>query len=186
MFIRSERLFLRPAFSEDWREIHAGLCDEAVVRMLATVPWPYGESDARAFAARGPGHPLLPQCLITLPGMRGAPVIGGIGLERRADGVELGYWLARRHWGQGFATEAGQALLASAQAVGHRRIHAAHALENAASARVLHKLGFRATGEIRVRNSAGRGGAAVATRRHVLDLGEGAGADPEPRMPAAA
>jgi RimJ/RimL family protein N-acetyltransferase len=186
MFIRSERLFLRPAFPEDWKEIHAGLCDEGVVRMLATVPWPYRESDAREFAAQGPRDVLLPQCLITLPDMRGAPVIGGIGLDRRADGVELGYWLARHHWGQGFATEAGQALLASARAVGHRRIHAAHALENAASARVLHKLGFRATGEIRIRNSAGRGGAAVATRRYVLDLGEAVGSDPEPQMPAAA
>ena len=185
MFIRSERLFLRPAFPEDWKEIHAGLCDESVVRMLATVPWPYRESDAREFAARPQSDVLLPRCLITLPEERGAPVVGGIGLERRTDGIELGYWLARHQWGRGFATEAGRALLASAQAVGHRRIHAAHALDNAASARVLHKLGFRATGEIRIRTSAGRGGAGVATRRYVLELGDAAG-DPEPLMPAAA
>lgn len=185
MFIRSERLFLRPAFPEDWKEIHAGICDESVVRMLASAPWPYREDDARAFVAR-PQHPLLPHCLITLPGDAGAPIIGAIGLERRQDGVELGYWLARRHWGRGYATEAGRALLASGRAVGHRLVHAAHALDNPASGRVLEKLGFRTTGEIRVRDSAGRGGAAIATRRYLLDLGQAAGSDPEPQMPAAA
>ncbi|MDD3798992.1 MAG: GNAT family N-acetyltransferase [Novosphingobium sp.] len=184
MFIRSERLFLRPAFAEDWREIHAGICDEAVVRMLLSAPWPYRESDARAFAAL-PSEPLLPRCVITLPGADGAPVIGCIGLDRRADGVELGYWLARKHWGRGFATEAGRAMLASARAVGHRRVHAGHALDNEASARVLEKLGFRPTGEVRFQYSTGRG-AAMATRRLVLDLDEAARNDPEPEMSAAA
>lgn len=185
MFIRSQRLFLRPAFAEDWQDIYTGINDEGIVRMLASAPWPYREQDARNFVAR-PHTPLLPQCVITLPDAPGAPVIGGIGLDHRADGVEMGYWLARDHWGQGYATEAGAALLNSAAAVGHRQVHAAHALENRASGRVLEKLGFRATGEIRVRTSAGRGGAAVATRRYVLALGDEAGSDPEPGMPQAA
>lgn len=185
MFIRSERLFLRPAFSEDWREIYTGINDEGVVRMLASAPWPYSEQDAHTFVART-HSPMLPQCVITIPDAPGAPIIGGIGLDRRADGVELGYWLGRPHWGQGYATEAGLALLNSAAAVGHRRVHAAHAFDNRASARVLHKLGFRSTGEIRMRNSAGRSGAAVATRRYVLNLGNALGSDPEPEMPAAA
>ena len=185
MFIRSQRLFLRPAFPEDWQAIYTGINDEGIVRMLASVPWPYSEQDARDFAARAQ-NPLLPQCVITVPGAAGAPVIGGIGLQQSANGVELGYWLARAAWGRGYATEAGRALLASAAAIGHRRIHAAHALDNPASARVLRKLGFKATGEICIRKSAGRGGAGVATRCHVLDLGDVAGSDPEPRMPAAA
>ena len=185
MFIRSQRLFLRPAFAEDWQDIYTGINDEGIVRMLASAPWPYREQDARNFVAR-PHTPLLPQCVITLPELPGAPVIGGIGLDRRADGVEIGYWLARDHWGQGYATEAGAALLNSAAAVGHRRIHAAHALDNGASARVLEKLGFRATGEIRARSSAGRGGATVATRRYTLTLSDAVESDPEPEMPQAA
>lgn len=185
MFIRSQRLFLRPAFPEDWHAIYTGINDEGVVRMLASAPWPYREQDARAFVAR-PQHPLLPTCVITLPGKDGAPIVGTIGLEHRANGIELGYWLGRQHWGQGYATEAGRALLDSAAAVGHRRVHAAHALENRASARVLQKLGFKPTGEIRARASAGRGGVTVATRRYVLELGDMAGSDPEPLVPAAA
>lgn len=185
MFIRSQRLFLRPAFTEDWQDIYAGINDESIVRMLASAPWPYHERDARNFVAR-PQTPLLPQCVITLPEAPGAPIIGGIGLDHRSGGVEMGYWLARDYWGQGYATEAGAALLASAAAVGHRRVFAAHALDNPASGRVLEKLGFRRTGEIRIRTSAGRGGAAVATRRYILELGDVAGSDPEPEMPRAA
>ena len=35
MFIRSQRLFLRPAFPEDWQAIYTGINDEGIVRMLA-------------------------------------------------------------------------------------------------------------------------------------------------------
>ncbi|OCC24965.1 hypothetical protein MB02_05860 [Croceicoccus estronivorus] len=184
MFIRSERLFLRPAFPEDWQEIHSGICDESVTRMLTGVPWPYGENDAREYASR-PQNTLFPHCLITLPETLGAPVIGCIGLDKRTAGIELGYWIARKHWGRGYATEAGQALMAAARALGHRRIHAGHAMDNNASARVLEKLGFRPTGEVRARSCAARR-STVAVRCHVLELGEATGNNPEPRMPAAA
>lgn len=185
MFIRSERLFLRPPFAEDWQEVHAAICDKAVVDMLAQVPWPYCESDARTFVAR-PRDPLLPVCLITLPEFAGAPVIGCIGLDRRADGVELGYWIARSHWGRGYATEAGRALLASAKVLGHRRIKAGHALDNAASRRVLEKLGFRPTGEIRVQASMARQGEAMKSRRYVLGPGVPADNDCDRSISAAA
>jgi RimJ/RimL family protein N-acetyltransferase len=52
MFIRSERLFLRPGWPEDWAELFDLIDDEAVVRHLARAPWPYRAEDARAFAAR--------------------------------------------------------------------------------------------------------------------------------------
>ena len=41
----------------------------------------------------------------------GAPrIVGSCGLGRRPSGaVELGYWIARAHWGRGFALEAGLA-----------------------------------------------------------------------------
>ena len=47
MFIRSERLFLRPGWPEDWQELEPLIADEKVVRNLA--PWPYTGEDARRF-----------------------------------------------------------------------------------------------------------------------------------------
>ena len=60
MFIRSERLFLRPGWPEDWAELLTAINDESIVRNLATVPWPYTMDDAIAFARR-PQEKLLPR-----------------------------------------------------------------------------------------------------------------------------
>ena len=50
MFMRSERLFLRPGWPEDWEELLSRIQDEAVVMNLAKAPWPYTAEDARWFA----------------------------------------------------------------------------------------------------------------------------------------
>ena len=161
MFFRSERLFLRPAWPEDAAAIHAAIADEAIVRNLAHVPWPYTEADARWFASQ-PQEARLPHCLITRPCASGAEVIGCVGLAQEQGEIALGYWIARKHWGQGYATEAGRAMLTLARGIGHRRIVARHFLDNPASGRVLRRLGFRPTAEHSVALSAARGGGAVS------------------------
>jgi len=161
MFIRSERLFLRPAWPDDCKDLFAAIADEAIVRNLARAPWPYGPDDARAFVSQ-PRPRLLPGFVITRPGACGAELIGGIGLHQDAGQVELGYWIARRHWGRGYATEAVHAMLRLAEVLGHRRIGAFHFADNPASGKVLLKAGFRPTGDNRPRFSAGRGELAPA------------------------
>ena len=66
MFIRSERLFLRPAWPEDWQELFSRIADEAVVRNLARAPWPYTTEDARWFASQ-PQDQRCPHFFVTLP-----------------------------------------------------------------------------------------------------------------------
>jgi RimJ/RimL family protein N-acetyltransferase len=88
--------------------------------------------------------------------------VGTAGLGRRPDGaVELGYWIARPYWGLGYATEAARAVLDIARhSLRLNRLVAGHFVDNPASGRVLEKIGFRPTGEIVQRHSAGRGSAA--------------------------
>ena len=58
--------------------------------------------------------------------------------------LEVGYLLARRCWGQGYATEALRAVVAAAFAeLGVERVVAATAVENTRSARVLERAGLR-------------------------------------------
>ncbi len=112
MFIRSERLFLRPGWPEDWQELLGRIDDESVARNLAQVPWPYTAEDARQFASQ-PQDPRCPHFLITLPtSAKPAEILGCIGLARIEGQVELGYWITREHWGQGYATEAARACCA--------------------------------------------------------------------------
>jgi len=157
MFARTKRLLLRPGFAEDAEALARAIGDETIVRNLATAPWPYGEAEAAAFLAR-PHDPALPSCLI-FERTRGAPLlVGACGLGRRPSGaVEMGYWVARVHWGRGIATEAGQAVIAMARALRLPKLEASVFLDNPASARVLEKLGYRATGLTAPRHSCARG-----------------------------
>lgn len=169
MFYRSERLFLRPPFPEDSGAICRGIGDAGVAAMLSRAPWPYRMADAEQFCA-SEGPAMAPRFLITLPDSLGAPVIGGIGIHAEGDEVELGYWIARNHWSQGYASEAGRAVLEIARTIGHSRIVAGHFLDNPASGRVLRKLGFAETGEIRPTYCRARGGELVLARRYAIDL----------------
>ncbi|CAH0497485.1 GNAT family N-acetyltransferase [Novosphingobium sp. CECT 9465] len=175
MFIRSERLFLRPGWPEDWAELHALIDDEAIVCNLTRVPWPYGPDEARSFAASAQGT-RHPHFFVTIPGATGARLVGSAGLVDDDGETAIGYWIARQHWNKGYATEAVRALLALAATLGHRRIVAWHFADNAASARVLAKTGFRPTGEMRLARSAARR-VAAPTIMHTIELREPAGCD---------
>lgn len=157
MFARTPRLLLRPGFPEDAPALAAAIADEAIVRNLSAVPWPYRMRDAEAFLA-SPRDPVLPTLLV-FERTGGAPQLAGAcGLGRRESGaVEMGYWIARDHWGRGIATEAATALIAIARAIGLRRLEASHFIDNPASARVLDKLGFESTGLIAPRMNCARG-----------------------------
>ncbi len=169
MFIRTERLFLRPGWPEDWEELLAGIGDEVVVRNLAKAPWPYTVADARWFAAR-PQDPRCPHFFITVPtSAEPAQIIGSVGLGVNDGEIDLGYWIARDHWGRGYATEAARAVLRLAAMLGHRRIGAGHFTDNPASGRVLAKVGFVPTGEVRPRFSLARGSEVPAVI-HALTL----------------
>jgi len=176
MFIRSERLFLRPGWPEDWPELLARIADEAVVKNLAKAPWPYTEGDARSFAQK-PQDPRCPHFFVTLPTSAApAELIGCVGLASHGEEVELGYWFGREHWGRGYATEAARAVLRLARTLGHRRIVAKHFTDNSASGRVLAKLGFRPNGEIRPSYSLARGSEAPA-QVHSVEFGASSDCD---------
>ena len=162
MFARTARLLLRPGWAEDAPALAAAIADEAIVRNLATAPWPYGLREAEAFLA-SPKDPALPTFLLFARTNAAPELVGACGLGRRPSGaVELGYWIARAHWGKGFATEAGHQLLEIARTLGFMQLEGSHFLDNPASGRVLEKLGFAPTGVMASRMSCARGGEAVA------------------------
>ena len=171
MFARTNRLLLRPGFPEDAPALAAAIADQAIVRNLATAPWPYGIRDAEAFLA-APRDPVLPSFLIT-ERTHGAPrLVGACGLGRRPSGaVELGYWIARAHWGRGIATEACQALIDIARTLRLASLEGSHFVDNPASGRVLEKLGFEPTGIVAPRLSCARG-EQVPSRLYRLRLAE--------------
>ena len=157
MFARTPRLLLRPGFAEDAPALASAIAHEGIVRHLASAPWPYRMRDAEAYLA-APRDPILPSLLI-FERTGGAPLlVGACGLGRRPSGaVELGYWIARDHWGRGLATEASRALIDIARTLKLKWLEGSHFTDNPASGRVLEKLGFEASGIIAPRFSCARG-----------------------------
>jgi GNAT superfamily N-acetyltransferase len=144
MFIRSERLFLRPAWPEERAELHN------LLTCAALVPAPMVQPSR---------HPLF---VVTVPGADGAELVGLTGLIDNGDETELAVWIAPDYRNRGFATEAARATLSIAGTVGHCRLIAHHFADSPATARMLNTLGFVPTGHMRLQHSALRGGAAPA------------------------
>lgn len=144
MFARTRRLTLRPGWPEDAATLTEAIAHEAVAIRLARLPWPYEIGDAEAFLAT----PRLAEDASFLILSHASPtprIVGGISLAALGGGSgELGYWLTPSAWGRGYATEAARVVIEMARhALPVRRIEASHHLDNAASHRVLVKLGFR-------------------------------------------
>ena len=146
--VESARLVLRPLVEGDLDDLIAEVNDLAVARMLAKVPYPYTRRDGEAFLAASRRYGGIDFALAVTYENR---VVGGIGLSAVRSQGEFGYWLGRRHWGKGFATEAGHAFLAHVfDAFDLKLIRSGVFADNPASLRVQEKLGFAESGRRRV------------------------------------
>lgn len=156
MFVRTERLFLRPGWPEDLDDLIEAFNDELIQRTVAVSALPRTRDSVRAYLER-PRDPRLPHFFMYLRDARGAKLVGGIGLGKFGDDVEVGYWIASGYRGRGYALEALRAVVDQARALGHRRLIAKHFVDSNASARVLEAAGFSDTGAEQLRYSAARG-----------------------------
>ena len=174
--LTTERLVLRLPDAADGDALHRLVNDWGIVRMLTRLPFPYPRAltdewiaSARAQAAEGTAHHFVV--------LREGAVVGCVGFRIEGRTGDLGYWVGRRHWRQGIAGEAvGKVARWALAELEIDRITASVATDNAGSARVLERIGFRRVGDGRERFEA-RGGDAPVWRfeaRHD-DLWRGSG-----------
>jgi [ribosomal protein S5]-alanine N-acetyltransferase len=148
--VETPRLVLRALRPADAPLIARYVDDPGVARMLAIVPWPYGERDARAFIAGTLASNAAGRGLGVAVAERTSPdsMIGVVSFAGNLQKVEIGWWFGRPFWGRGFATEAVAALLRIAFVDPRlERIIAGAFHDNPASLKVQEKLGFIRTGE---------------------------------------
>lgn len=143
---------IRPWLMSDAAALARALSDERVLASLRDgLPYPYTEADARDFisAMLRSGDRC---CAFAITD--GGECVGGISVTRgenihRRTG-ELGYYVARSHWGRGLATDAVRGICAHVfAATDILRIYAEPFADNAASCRVLEKAGFTLEGTMR-------------------------------------
>ena len=141
----TERLYLRPLAGTDAAAIIAICGHWEVARRLSRVPYPYGHSDFRCFLEQV--VVMEPTWAIVLKDTNELAGVIGLAPHRDGQSAELGYYLGRAHWGQGLATEAGQAVVRlGTEDIGYPRLTSGYHADNPASGRVLAKLGFKPIG----------------------------------------
>ena len=150
--LRAPRLVLRPLALADAPRIAEFVGDLDVARMLARVPHPYRQADAEAWIASQATPEGSAKEAVFAAALDGA-LVGACShiFGKTAGSAEIGYWVGRPYWGQGYATEMTAALLRhgfAARGLGVTTV--SHMIDNPASAAVIAKLGFRRTGRRRI------------------------------------
>lgn len=149
--IETERLLLRPFRASDWAPYAAMCADAEVMRYLGTGTTLSREDAWRAIAGMLGHWQLRGYGMWALESRESGALVGRAGFLDPPGwpGFELGWVLAREHWGHGYATEAARAALACAFDT-LRRERVIHLIrpDNAASIRVAERLGARAAGEV--------------------------------------
>jgi RimJ/RimL family protein N-acetyltransferase len=141
--IKTERLVLRPLRPSDAGPITLHCSDKRVARMTTSIPHPFPPGAAEAYIEGTlSGRRNEEVWAIDATPSDGEELIGVLGYKTEPG--ELGYWVGPPSWNIGFATEAVRALVAHLfSARGLQRIVATVFSDNAASAAVLIKAGFR-------------------------------------------
>lgn len=151
--LRASRLALRGFRMADAPVVVALAGDTEVARNTLNIPHPYERGDAEAWIASHPDQLERRQAVTyAVTVARDEQLVGAVGLiiDTDHERAELGYWIGRPYWGNGYATEAARALVNwGFETLQLHRIHASHFPRNPASGRVLEKLGMRAEGTLR-------------------------------------
>jgi len=148
----SVEITLRPFRESDLEDFYAWASDDEVTRFMIL----------ETFTSKEKAREFLKKVIIPHPCFRAIcttgdkPLVIGHVVVEQGSGIhrcraEVGYAIARKYWGQGFATKAVTRALriASGELEGVKRIQALVQPENVASQRVLHKVGFVREGVLR-------------------------------------
>ncbi len=153
----SERLSLRAFTASDAPMLETLINDAEIAAGTLTIPHPYPAGAAAPWieghaAAWQEGQRITWAITRRDDGSLVGVLLGAMSLRltpahRRG---ELGYWIARAEWGNGYATEAVRAVIAFAfDEIGLHRVDALRFVENPASGEVMRKAGMRSEGRRR-------------------------------------
>lgn len=150
----TDRLILRPLTKNDAGDIYHHVKEYDIARWLVNVPHPYPKDGAIKYVRestelmkKGLSYE-LPIRLKSTEEMIG--IMAVLKVDRKNRNAELGYWIAKKYWNSGFATEAGIRVLEFGfNVLGLERMYAKCVPENKASSRVMEKIGMKYEGIFR-------------------------------------
>jgi len=144
--IDTERLILRPLTLGDAAVVQFLAGDKAIASTALNIPHPYGAGVAgkwiksvKSEAAEGKS------VVFAITENKNGNLLGTIGLmiNKEHNHAEMGYWIGKDYWGNGYCTEAAIAVLEYGfESLGLNRIFANHIAGNDASGHIMQKIGM--------------------------------------------
>jgi len=145
--IETERLILRPFCLTDAPAVQKLAGDIEIARNTNAIPHPYEDGMAEEWIGTHQAK-FEEGKLVNFANVlrETGQLIGAIGLvvAIEDDRAELGYWVGKPYWNSGYCTEAARAVLDYGfNVMGLNLINAHHMSRNAASGKVMQKIGMK-------------------------------------------
>jgi len=155
--LTSERLILRPFALSDAADVQRLAGDFSVADTTRVVPHPYLDGMAEDWiSTHEPPSDVAIQLELAAVERNSHALVGAVSLvaiSHQDSRAEMGYWIGKPYWGNGYCTEAAKVLLDHAFGqLSLNRVCARYLKRNGASGRVLEKLGMQEEGCLRQEN----------------------------------
>jgi ribosomal-protein-alanine N-acetyltransferase len=151
--LMTPRLTLRPFTLDDAPAVQRLAGAWEIAETTANIPYPYEDGMAEEWISThqerfDKGEAVSLAITLSTDGR----LMGAIGLHINESQrlAEIGYWIGKPYWNQGYATEAAQEVLRYAfEVLDLNRVQARHMTRNPASGRVMQKIGMQYEGTLR-------------------------------------
>jgi ribosomal-protein-alanine N-acetyltransferase len=152
--LETTRLILRSFILEDAPEVQKLAGNKEIASTTLHIPHPYENGMAEEWISKHQEeYEKGEQITFAIVHRDEKYLIGAIGLSgfsEEHETAEVGYWIGKPYWNQGFCTEATAAVLKYAfNELKLNRVHARHFKRNPASGRVMQKVGMKYEGCLR-------------------------------------
>ena len=151
--LTTQRLILRPFTLADAPAIQRLAGDPAVADTTLNIPHPYPDGAAEAwFSGHREQFEHEEAVIFAITLAESGELVGAIslGIARRFDRAEMGYWIGVPYWNMGYCSEAARAVMVYGfEGLGLNRIFAEHLVRNPASGRVMENAGMTYEGTLR-------------------------------------
>lgn len=152
--LKTERLILRPFSLDDAKDVQRLAGDAAVAETTLTIPHPYEDGMAEEWIGTHQncfreGH----EVVFAITHKTEKYLIGAIGISnihKTFDKAEIGYWIGKPYWNNGYCTEAIKAVLKYCFVnLKLNKVYAMHFANNPQSGRVMEKADMKKEGVLR-------------------------------------
>ncbi len=151
--LKTRRLFLRPFSLSDSEDVRKLAGEREIADTTLNIPHPYEEGMAEKWiSTHAAGFEENTSLTFAITCRKDGNLLGAVGLtvQRSHSRAELGYWIGKPYWGNGYCTEAARAVIAYGfTTLKLNRIFAMYMTRNPSSGRVMEKLGMKSEGIMR-------------------------------------